>query len=84
MRMSIKKKRKSRKIGLQQTLIDAISGFMTDFLRFIDVNAGGFRLKRARQFDTHIFTKELFGWFMIDHKSLSQQVAAWDAILLCE
>ena len=39
---------KSQKIGPQQTLIDAISGFMTDCLRLIDVNAGGFRLKKGQ------------------------------------
>ena len=30
------------------TLIDAISGFVADFLRLIDINAGGFRLKTGQ------------------------------------
>ena len=38
----------SQKIGRYQALIDAISGLMADFLRLIDVNAGGLRLKRGQ------------------------------------
>ena len=33
---------------IRRVLIDAISGFMTNFLRLIDVNAGGFRLKKGQ------------------------------------
>ena len=32
--------------------IDAISGFAADFLRLMDVNAGGFGKKKAREFYT--------------------------------
>ena len=31
-----------------QTLIDAISGLMVDFLQFIDVNARGLRLQKGQ------------------------------------
>ena len=48
MRISIEKERKSQKIRRRQMLIDAISGFMTDFLRLIDVDAGGLRLKKGQ------------------------------------
>ena len=40
--------RQGKKIAENRMLTDAISGFATDFLRFIDVNAGGFRLKQGR------------------------------------
>ena len=39
----------SQKTGHEQTLIDAISGLMADFLQLIDVNAGGLRLKRVQE-----------------------------------
>ena len=50
MRISTDKVGKLQKIGRQQALIYAISGFVADFLRSIDVNAGGFRLKKGQGF----------------------------------
>ena len=35
---------KWQKIGREQTLMDAISGLVANFLRFIEVHAEGFRL----------------------------------------
>ena len=37
-----------RKIAENRTLIDAISGLMADFLRSIDVNAGGLPLEKGQ------------------------------------
>ena len=48
MRIPTQKVGKLQKIGRQQTLIDAISGFMADFLRLIDANVGGFRQKKGQ------------------------------------
>ena len=36
------------KIAESSLLTDTISGFLADFLRLIDVSAGGFRLKKGQ------------------------------------
>ena len=58
MRISSQKVGKLHKTGREQTLIDVISGFMADFLRLIDVSAGGFRSKKSRG----ILNPRIRGW----------------------
>ena len=39
--------------------MEFFSGLMADFLRLIDVNAGGVQLKRAREFYALIISKKM-------------------------
>ena len=62
MRISTENEGISQKTGRLKTLIDGILGVMADFLRLIDVNAGGLRLKKG-QVILHLRTLGLFQAF---------------------
>ena len=47
------------------TFIDATSGLMADFLRLIDVNAGGLRLKKGGGFFTYSWSFSAHSWVFL-------------------